>query len=217
MEIGGKKADAAIGAILAGGAGSRLGGEKALVELGGEPLIGRPLAALRAAGLESIVVAKPETTLPPLDCLVVREPAEPRHPLCGIVAALREAGGRPIVAVACDMPFVAPGLLAALAEAPEPLVVPAIGGDTHPLLARYAPELLPALEAALAREAPLRKTVASLHPRLLDEAELARFGDPGTLLLNVNDSDDLARSARLLDTNSGVSYVPYNGNNSHRC
>jgi molybdenum cofactor guanylyltransferase len=189
----------AVGAVLAGGLGNRLGGGKAKVLLGGEPLIARPLAAIEAAGLEAIVVAKPDTDLPPLRARIVREPTEPRHPLCGLVAALREADGRPIVAVACDMPFVAPRLLAALAEAEEPLVVVAApGGRTHPLLARYGPELVPSLEAALARNEPLRRTIDSLRPCLLGEDELSRFGDPERLLLNVNNTADLAEAEDLL-------------------
>ncbi|HEY0317758.1 MAG TPA: NTP transferase domain-containing protein [Solirubrobacterales bacterium] len=188
----------ALGAVLAGGAGRRLGGAKATAELGGRPLIRHPLAALRAAGLESIVVAKPDTELPALDCEVVLEPESPRHPLCGIVAALRRADGRALVVVACDMPLAAPALLAELAAAAEPLVVPAPGGRTQPLQARFGAELLPALEEALAREEPLRRTVESLGGRELGDAELARFGDPDRLFLNVNDEGDLRRAERAL-------------------
>ena len=52
---------------------------------------------MREARLEAVVVAKPETDLPPLDVPVWEEPEEPSHPLTGIVAALeqaRAAGGR---------------------------------------------------------------------------------------------------------------------------
>jgi molybdopterin-guanine dinucleotide biosynthesis protein A len=152
---------------------------------------------------------------------VVLEAAEPSHPLVGIIAALRHAG-RPVVVLAGDMPLASPALLAALAgttpsspsDAPpppgtdaspglvvspdEPLVVPAPGGEPEPLQARWSPALLPALEAALAREEPLRRTVASLAPRLLDDAELARFGDPARTFLNVNDAADLERAERAL-------------------
>ena len=85
------------------------------------------------------------------------------------------------------MPLRPPALLAALAEAPEPLVVPAPGGGAAaaawPATRRA---LLPDLEAALAREEPLRRTVAALGPRLLGDAELAPFGDPDRLFFNVN-------------------------------
>jgi molybdopterin-guanine dinucleotide biosynthesis protein A len=128
---------------------------------------------------------------------VVAEPEEPTHPLAGIVAALRHAGG-PVVIVGCDFPFAPPALLRALAEAPEPLVVPAPGNEPQPLLARWSPELLPDLEEALALEEPLRRTVASLAPRLWDDAELARFGDPARAFLNVNTPDDLARATAFV-------------------
>jgi molybdopterin-guanine dinucleotide biosynthesis protein A len=187
-----------LAAVLAGGAGTRLGGAKATVELAGRPLIAYPLAALAAAGIEAVVVAKPDTELPPLDAAVVREPAEPRHPLLGIVTALRHAAGRAVLAVACDLPLVPPALLAELAAAPEPLVLAAPGGDPQPLLARYSPELLPELESALSREEPLRRTVAALSPRLLTDPDLARFGDPAELLLNVNDFSDLERAGDML-------------------
>jgi molybdopterin-guanine dinucleotide biosynthesis protein A len=182
-----------------------------MIELGGRPLISFPLAAIETAGLEAMVVAKPGEVSPPSrgsfrthlvrkeprdEVRVLEEPAEPRHPLCGIVTALRM--GRPIVAVACDLPFVAPALIELLAGAREPLVVPTLDGSPQPLLARYEPSLLPELEAALQREEPLTCTVESLGPRLLGEDELARFGDPGRLLFNVNDPDDLREAEALL-------------------
>jgi molybdopterin-guanine dinucleotide biosynthesis protein A len=191
-------AQEALGAVLAGGRGRRLGGEKAMVELAGRPLIAYPLAALAAAGLEAIVVAKRTSVLPAsLAVEVVAEPDQPTHPLAGIVAALRHAD-RPLVVFGCDFPFVPPALLRALAEAPEPLVVPAPGSAPQPLVARWSPALLPRLEAALAREEPLRRTVAALVPRLLDDAELARFGAPERILFNVNSDADLRAAEQTI-------------------
>lgn len=203
-----------LGAVLAGGRGSRLGGGKAWVELGGRPLYAYPLSAIEAASLDPVVCAKrgeapprpsrgsfvrSHTTKEPRnEVRVLEEPDEPRHPLCGIVAALRAGEGRPVIVVACDMPFVTPGLLAFLAEVDDPLVIPVVDGRLHPLLGRYTPPLLPELEAALEREAPLTRTVESLSPRLLGEEGLARFGDPRRLLFNVNDPDDLRKAESLL-------------------
>jgi molybdopterin-guanine dinucleotide biosynthesis protein A len=189
--------EGALGVVLAGGRGSRLGGAKPTAELGGRPLISHPLAALAEAGLESVVVAKADTDLPQLDVSVLTEPADPVHPLAGIVAALRQTG-RPLVLIGCDFPFVPAALLQALADAPEPLVVPAPGGDLQPLVAGWAPALLPAVENALDREEPLRRTVAALSPRLLDDADLAAFGDPARVFFNVNTAADLDAAGRLL-------------------
>jgi molybdopterin-guanine dinucleotide biosynthesis protein A len=194
--------EGALGVVLAGGRGSRLGGAKPTAELAGRPLISYPLAALAGAGLEAVIVAKPHTDLPPLDIDVLTEPAEPVHPLAGIVAALRQTG-RPLVVIGCDFPFVPAALLRALAGAPEPLVVPAPGGAPQPLVARWTPALLPALEAALAREEPLRRTVAALSPRLLEDAELAPFGDPARVFFNVNTPGDLRHAEGAVSSLDG--------------
>jgi molybdopterin-guanine dinucleotide biosynthesis protein A len=165
-------------------------------------LISYPLAALAEAGLEAAVVAKPDTDLSPLTVDVLTEPVEPVHPLAGIVAALRQTD-RPLVVIGCDFPFVPPALVRALADAPETLVVPAPGGELQPLVARWAPALLPALGDALDREEPLRRTVAALSPRLLDDAELAAFGDPARILFNVNTPADLRHAEAAVSSLDG--------------
>ncbi len=188
-----------VGAVLAGGQGSRIGGAKALVELAGRPLISYPLAAVEAAGLERIVVAKADSALPPLNCRVIREPAGPRHPLCGIIAALRHAKQRPLVVVGCDMPFTGAGLLAWLGSARQPLVIPSVGNRLQPLPARYDSALLPTLEEALAEGRALRATLESLRPRTIAEAELARFGNPERLCFNLNTPADVEQAERMLE------------------
>jgi molybdopterin-guanine dinucleotide biosynthesis protein A len=188
---------AVIGVVLAGGRSRRIGGAKALAELGGRPLISYPLAALNAAGLDAVVVAKRQSPLPELDCPVLREPALPRHPLCGVITALRWGGGGPVVVVGCDMPFVTGPLLAWLAGL-DGLVVPEIEGRPQPLLARYEPAHAGALEIAVRSGHSMRKAIAGLQPRIVNERELQRFGDPGRLFFNVNDPTDLQVAERLL-------------------
>jgi molybdenum cofactor guanylyltransferase len=186
-----------LGAVLGGGAGSRMEGAKASADLHGQPLIAYPLAALAEAGLEAVVCAKPGDPLPALEAPVLREPEQPRHPLCGIVAALRAGEGRPLVVLACDLPFVPAGLIRLLAAAPEPLLVATLGGRMQPLCGRYDPSLLPELQAALELHEPLARTVEGLEPRLVGGDELERFGDPERILFNVNDPDDLKRAEAL--------------------
>jgi len=174
-----------------------MGAPKASVELAGAPLIERPLRAMREARLEAVVVAKPGTDLPPLDVPVWLEPEEPSHPLTGIVAAL-EQGGRPVVVCGCDLPFVAPALLAHLAGRSEPLVVIEATGRLHPLLGRYAPELVDALRAARDEQRPLHEVVTELRAVRIDEPKLRRYGDPERIVFNVNTPADLARAEKML-------------------
>lgn len=187
-----------MGAVLAGGAGRRLGRPKATAPLAGRPLLEYPLAAVQGAGLNPVVVAKADSALPPLAVARWEEPAEPVHPLTGIVCALERARGRPVLAVACDMPFVTAELLADLSARSGPVVVPEAAGRLHPLLARWEPAVLPALLHARAARAALTATVEALGPRRVRANELRRFGDAERLLANVNVPADLERAEALL-------------------
>jgi molybdopterin-guanine dinucleotide biosynthesis protein A len=195
-----------IGVVLAGGVGRRIGGGKAVVELHGTPLVRYPLRALQAVLAEVVVVAKQATELPPLPGVPIwLEPAEPRHPLAGIVHALEGAGAaagsggmaREILVSAGDLPFVGPELVERLAHADAggaPAVVPRAGGRLQPLLARYGPAAYPALAAAL-RQDPLPSVmdaVAALQPRIVELDDVQPF-------FNVNAPEDLLTAAGLLD------------------
>ncbi len=186
-----------IGAVLAGGAGSRIGGSKATVKLRGRPLISYPLRAVVKAGLEPLVVAKASTELPELDVPVAREEPRDHHPLHGVISALRAAGGRPVIVVACDMPLVSAELLTWL-DSLAATAIPTVGGILQPLLARYDNSAEPTLVAAVREGRSAQAAALALKPRLIGEAELAAFGNPEDLLLNVNDERDLAHATELL-------------------
>jgi molybdenum cofactor guanylyltransferase len=182
----------ALGVVLAGGRSSRLGRPKPTVELDGRALIDYPLRALREAGLDAVVVAKPITELPALNVPVWLEPDEPSHPLLGLVTALARSEGRAVLVCGCDLPFVTPALALHLASLDAPLAVPRAGGRLHPLLGRYDPTLLDVLAAALEKQRSLHDTIASLDAAIVGEQELLLFGDPARLLFNVNTREDLA-------------------------
>jgi molybdenum cofactor guanylyltransferase len=188
----------AVGAVLAGGRSRRMGSPKALVELAGRPLIAHVLEAVEAASLEPVVVAKRDSPLPSVSCRILRDSAEPIHPLQGLLTALAGSGGRPVVALACDMPLVPPRLLKWLAGLGGEAAVVEATGRLQPLLARYEPAVAPALAAALARGASAQEAVSGLDPRIVTETELARFGDPELICLNVNTSADLERAAAVI-------------------
>ncbi len=191
----------ALAAVLAGGLSTRMGTAKASVELCGRPLISYPLGAARDAGLPAVVMAKRASGLPALCAPIVYEPDRPRHPLCGIVAALRHARA-PVLAIGCDMPFVSGELLAWLAHgggegtpahALETTVAEA-GGRVQPLPALYSPSDLPVLARALAARDSLRGALEALEPRVVGEDAIARFGRPERLCFSVNDAADLHRA-----------------------
>jgi molybdopterin-guanine dinucleotide biosynthesis protein A len=187
----------AIGVLLAGGDGRRIGGDKATIELAGRPLLLYPLTVVRGALDEVAVVAKTSTVLPPLapEVTIWLEPDLPRHPLAGVVHALVRARGRPVLVVAGDMPFVTSGLVSALARERTrgaTAVVPRVAGRLQPLCARYEQSALAGL-TAFDPGAPAEETVAALRPRILDWPQEEPF-------FKINRPEDLLQAAALLDT-----------------
>ncbi len=180
-----------------------MGSPKAIVELASRPLVSRVVSTVGSAGLDPVVVAKPDSVLPKLDCRVLSEPSEPHHPLTGIVTALGASAGRGVVAVACDMPLVPSKLLTWLAQLEEPVAVCEIGGRLEPLLGRYSPEVSEPLQESLDAGASMRDAVAALNPYVIAEDRVARFGDPERIFFNVNTPDDLVEAERLLGDTTG--------------
>jgi molybdopterin-guanine dinucleotide biosynthesis protein A len=175
-----------------------MGEPKALTELASRPLVARVVATVGSAGLDPVVVAKPDSPLPKLDCRVLSEPSEPRHPLTGIVTALGASAGRGVVAIACDMPLVPSKLLTWLAQLEEPAAVCRHDGRLEPLLGRYSPEVQGRLSESLAAGVSMREAVAALDPYVIPEDRIARFGDPARIFFNVNSPEDLAAAEELL-------------------
>ncbi len=189
--------DGPVGVVLAGGLGRRMGGAKATVALDRRALISYPLEAVWRALGNVAIVAKPDSELPNIPGAAVWiEPAEPRHPLTGIVHALSLAEGRAVLVCAGDMPLVTPELVRALARAdpgPSCAVVASAGREVQPLLACFQPRALPRLvDAARDATIALRDVVASL------DAVLYEVEDP-ELLFNVNTPSDLLQAAAMLD------------------
>lgn len=189
-----------LGVVLAGGAGRRIGGEKALVELGGRPLLHHPLAALGAVLAEVVVVCKEETVLPdlPPGVAVWCENDARRHPLIGVAAALRHAGGRSVVVCAGDMPLVTPEAVRALVAAPEATAALArAGGRLQPLLGRYSFGALEVLDA-MDPDEPAARVVERMAPLAVDVADervAFNVNEPGDVLLA--EGERIARDARL--------------------
>ena len=186
-----------VGIVLAGGAGRRIGGDKAIVELDGRALLLYPLAVLRSALAEVAIVAKRDTALPALEAQtsVWLEPDHPRHPLNGIVHALRLAAGRSVLVVAGDMPLLDVPLVRALIEAERAAtgaaaVVPRAGDRLQPLCALYTPRALAALER-FDPDVRAADAVAALDPVVLEVADETPF-------FNVNAPEDLLQAAALL-------------------
>lgn len=119
--------------------------------------------------------------------------------LAGVHAAL--AGGRDVLAVAWDMPFVTSALLAAIRERAEltgaDVCVPE--SDSHhriePFCAFYRSTVLKPLDEFLAGGGgPARDFIARCTVARLPVAAVRMIGDPEVLFLSVNSAEDLERA-----------------------
>lgn len=190
--------ETAAAAVLAGGRGNRIGGNKANMVLAGRTLAGRAVDSLRRAGLDPFVVTKRDRPVEIEGVEVLFEADEPQHPLAGLAAAIREAGGRRVVVLACDLPLLPVAYLGWLAGQTDGAVVPRVGAQVQPLAALYGPGDLETIEAALARQDPVKSAVARLSPTLVGDDGLRRFGDPTVMFSNVNTPEDLRRAEEVL-------------------
>lgn len=183
----------AVGVVLAGGAGRRMGGDKAIVEWDGVALGHFPLRALTAVTAEQAVVAKRHTRLPdlPADVTIWLEPDEPRHPLTGVLHALRSARGRSVLCCAVDLPLLDAATLQELLEVDaegRACVVPRVRGRLEPLCALWLPQSRAPLEA-LPDGLAMRDVAAALGPREVAFTDARPF-------TNVNTPEDLRALSR---------------------
>ena len=187
-----------IGVVLAGGSGSRIGGAKATAQLDGQALISYPLAAALGALSSVAVVAKDGVELPQLDQRVELwiEPDEPRHPVVGVIEALRRAEGRAVLIIACDLPLLTSEVVALIASADAEgsvALLASAAGRPQPLLARYQPAALALLEK-FDTDGAMTEQVMALLPTLVEVPAEASF--------NVNDLEQLKEVSRRLRSSS---------------
>jgi molybdopterin-guanine dinucleotide biosynthesis protein A len=182
--------------ILAGGRGRRLGGVcKPLLVVDGVTILARQRAVLTPRVTEVIVaIAIAGAPLAP-ELRHVHDPIPDAGPLAGLVAALTACRTPWLLAVAGDMPRLAPALLDALIARAVPTVdavAPRVGGWPEPLCALWHVRTLPHLAARLADgRRGVGAALGALTVAWLEEPD-ARAIDPTLAsFASVNRPDDL--------------------------
>lgn len=192
------------GVVLAGGQSRRLGRDKAVEIVGGQPIIRRVLERVAGLTSENIVVAADQSrgdALPLLDnTRVVPDVYPGMGSLGGIFSGLAAARNEWAVVAACDMPFLNPDLLGYLLSLREgaDVVAPVVEGRPEPTHALYSRECLPFIEERLsAGELKITGFYGGVKVRYVEEEEIRHF-DPELLsFFNVNSPQDLERARKL--------------------
>lgn len=216
----------AAGFVLAGGRSSRMGAEKALKLLRGEPLVAHALRTLREAGelfpaikTSGIPVAIAGARIA-LEAFapVVPDAEADRGPLGGVCAALRATEARWAVFLSVDQPLIPPALLAFLLqkamEENALVALASLEGFAQSFPAVVDRGALPVLQVELeagragcfagfqAAAAALGRPLAVFPAEELWEQGRVRHLEgfaPRDWFLNLNRPEDLERAERLLE------------------
>jgi molybdopterin-guanine dinucleotide biosynthesis protein A len=196
--------------ILIGGRSSRLGTDKAFVELGGRTLAQRAVEDVRR-GLspERITMVAGSSTQFAIEAITADTPfifdlLEGRGPIGGLHAALSYASTPWIFVLACDYPFVSSELIGLLADNVDDeygAVVPEQDdGRLQPLCAFYKVETARAIvEEIIERprvSPPMHEVVDLLNPLVVKFSKYGDLDGSEEFFVNINTVEDLERARR---------------------
>jgi molybdopterin-guanine dinucleotide biosynthesis protein A len=180
--------------ILAGGESSRMGSNKALLELGGVPLIVRTARLVESVGIKRTIVGSPEIYAR-LRLHAIRDDWPGAGPLGGIATALRASESSWNLIVACDLPYLTKAWLEHLIHRAKhshaDVVLPLNDAGAEPLCAMYNKSSESAIWLALDRG--VRKVtdgLAGLHVEHIEPREWKAFDSEGLLFKNMNSTVD---------------------------
>jgi molybdenum cofactor guanylyltransferase len=189
-------------AVLAGGGSTRMGRDKARLELRGERLIARIVGRLESLSDDVMVITNTPEAYGFLKERVrfipdVTGPGQ--GPLAGIASALAAAHHGRVLVVATDMPFLNVGLLRYLAgvDPTADVVVPVVAEDGFPetLHAIYSKGALPAIERQLATgRRKITHFFAGVRVRLVPRDEITPLDPHFRSFFNANTPQEWAEA-----------------------
>jgi molybdenum cofactor guanylyltransferase len=204
-------AEDAVGFVLAGGRSSRMGEDKALLQLGGQPLVVHALGILRGAGLTASIAGGQSALAAFAPLVADRQPG--LGPLSGICSALASTSAQWAVFTSVDLPLLPASLVACLLRhariTGSVVTVPSVNGFAQTFPAVVTRAAVPALERELsagrggcfsgfaAAAAHVSEAVSGVPVESMVQCgQIAHpLGVPAALwFLNVNTVEDLRRA-----------------------
>jgi molybdopterin-guanine dinucleotide biosynthesis protein A len=188
-------------AILAGGLSSRMGRNKAFIEVGGQPMIERVIARVRGLADELLLIANTPDEYAHLGLPIHPDLIPGMGALGGLYTAIAQAGRDHVLVVSCDQPLLNSDLLAYLVGLRHgyDVVVPLNReGLPESIHAVYGKVCLGPIRRRL--EAGRLKVVgfySDVRVREVPSSETDRFDLDRRSFMNVNTPGDLAEARRL--------------------
>jgi molybdopterin-guanine dinucleotide biosynthesis protein A len=191
--------DSSTAFILAGGQSSRMGRDKAFLELGGKTLLQHAIALARTAAHDVVIVG--DAVKLHVFGQVVEDVFPGCGPLGGIHAALLASRTQLNLMLAVDLPFLQPTFLRYLiseARQSQALVtLPRLGSAWEPLCAVYRKGFAATAERAL-QDGRYRidALYAEVKPRIIDEGELTSMGFSAAMFRNLNTPQEFEKARK---------------------
>jgi molybdopterin-guanine dinucleotide biosynthesis protein A len=201
--------DRIMGLILAGGRARRLGGGgKALLEVGGRPMLARVIAAMMPqVGCLVLNANEDAARLASWGLPIVGDAAPDQGPLAGLLAGMEHAhahlpGVTHVLTVPVDAPLLPADLgnrlAMALAQGDATIAVAQSGGRLHHVVALWPVALRPDLQVALHRGVRRVAAFAAEHGHCAVDWPVKPF-DP---FMNVNTPENLSDIESMLSKGS---------------
>jgi molybdenum cofactor guanylyltransferase len=191
--------DAVNGFVLAGGKSTRMGRDKALLELAGHPLIEHMIELVRSICDQACIVgerAKFSRFAP-----VIEDVFPGQGPLGGIHAAVAASATDLNLIVGVDLPFLPEGFLRYLISQSRisgaVITIPQANGYLQTLCAVYHKHFAEVAQRALsAGRNKVDATFVEVSVKKLSEEELVNAGFDGAIFRNVNTPEDWHEAQR---------------------
>lgn len=188
------------GIILAGGKNSRMGTNKAFLEINGIRLIDNILAVYQKIFSEIIIVTNdPLSYTEFLGTVVVTDIYKEKKALGGIYTGLFYATNDYSFVAACDMPFLNEDFIIYMTKqvGKYDIIVPELPEGFQPLYAIYSKNCLSHIKKMLIAD-KLKISGFYKEVRLLSipEENINPFNQDGRLFLNINTPEDLANEQK---------------------
>lgn len=194
------------GFVLAGGESSRMGFDKARLEIAGVPMVVRMARLVEPLVASVTVVGKPERYAP-LGLLVVPDDYAGMGPAGGLATALRHAAGEWCLIVGCDLPYLdarwLDWLMRRAMDSEAEVLLPESTSGLEPLCAMYRARSAAVVSAAVERG--VRKVTDTLPGLAIEKVTATDWGDldsDGMLFKNMNTWEDYTEARAKLEGKS---------------
>jgi molybdopterin-guanine dinucleotide biosynthesis protein A len=179
--------------VLAGGKSSRMGKDKAFLELGGRSLLSRALA-LAGSLTETVAIVGDGSKFFPQG-RVIDDVYPGQGPLAGIHAALINSDAILNLVLALDIPFIETDflryLLSEASRSSAVVTVPKTGDRWQPLCAVYRHEFAATADDALRRgKNKIDPLFAKVETRVVNQDEMLRMNFVVSMFRNLNTVED---------------------------